>query len=198
MDQNFKSHKKYIMSMQKYRNIPVILVDDDNVYDEDMVQILYHKHLQHPGVIIGSRVRKIAYDKNGHALKYRQWKFVEDEVPQLDLLATTGGGTLFPPEFSKLVGRTTVDDIKLTNTLNQDDFFLHYLAYRNGVQTMGIKLGQRKYTFEGGAERCLERGFIKKILDTGKGNDSLWVLNKVGNDKLVHLFDRTTFRKNGK
>ena len=34
---NFKSHHKYIFSMQKYNDIPVITVDDDWIYRDDMV-----------------------------------------------------------------------------------------------------------------------------------------------------------------
>ena len=109
----------------------------------------------------------------------------------MDLLVTTGGGSLFPPEFSKLINANTEDEIRRTNTLYQDDFFLHYLAQKNGILTKGIKLGDRKYTFVGGVERCLERGFIKNTLEYGKGTDSLWVRNKIENDKNVHLFNRT-------
>ena len=53
------------MSMKKYRDIPVITVDDDVVYREDMVQLLYDNHLKHPRTIICGRAKHIHRDSNG-------------------------------------------------------------------------------------------------------------------------------------
>ena len=54
----------------------MITVDDDAIYEQDMVKSLYEDYLVNKGMIIGRRIRKIEFDKYGHALSYNQWKFV--------------------------------------------------------------------------------------------------------------------------
>ena len=64
---------KYIMSMKKYRDIPVITVDDDVVYSGDMVQLLYDDHKRHPRTIICGRARRIDRNESGDIISYRNW-----------------------------------------------------------------------------------------------------------------------------
>ena len=116
VDKDYKSHKKYLMAMKKYKDIPVITVDDDISYDTDMVSVLYNDHLAHPNVIVGGRIRKIEFDSKGKALRYKLWKFTDEKTPSLDLFPTTGGGTLFPPEFCRLVNDSIPDMVRKTNT----------------------------------------------------------------------------------
>ena len=54
----------------------MITVDDDAIYELDMVKSLYEDYLVNKGMIIGRRIRKIEFDKYGRALSYNQWKFV--------------------------------------------------------------------------------------------------------------------------
>ena len=61
-DFNWKPNLKYIMSMQKYHDIPVITVDDDWVYRDDMVQLLYDDFRKHHRAIISGKCRKIQRD----------------------------------------------------------------------------------------------------------------------------------------
>ena len=56
-ERDLKPHKKYIYAMQKYKDIPVITVDDDAVYRSDMVKSLYEDHLKNPDCIVFGRGR---------------------------------------------------------------------------------------------------------------------------------------------
>ena len=51
-NEDIKQHKKYFYVMQKYKNIPVMTVDDDAIYAENMVDDMYKTHLDNPRVVI--------------------------------------------------------------------------------------------------------------------------------------------------
>lgn len=86
-------------------------MDDDAVYELDMVDALYRDYLENPYMVIGRRIRKMKFDSFGRTLGYNTWSFIKNEPPSLDLFATTGGGTLFPPVFCGLIDKNTENEI---------------------------------------------------------------------------------------
>ena len=98
------------------------------------------------------------------------------------MFATTGGGTLFPPDFCKIIDETTIDEIEKTKTLHCDDFFLHYLAQKTEIKTKCVNYINNKTNFF--------RGFMKKSLDMAYDTDALWETNIKDNDTFVYLFDK--------
>jgi hypothetical protein len=168
--EDYKSHKKYLFSMQKYKDIPVITVDDDAVYTNDMVDALYSDYLKTPRTVIGRRIRRMVFDENGKTRPYSEWQFVEGEGPDLDLFATTGGGTLFPPEYCRLINSMTINEVKRTKTELCDDFFMHYVAQENNIPTKCVdyRNGKVKYF----------RGFMQEYLDISKNEQALWNVNQ--------------------
>ena len=44
-------HKKYFYTMQKYKDLPIITVDDDSIYSKDLVQLLYDNYKKYPHCI---------------------------------------------------------------------------------------------------------------------------------------------------
>jgi hypothetical protein len=45
---NYRTHLKYCLVFQKYKGIPVVTFDDDQIYRKDAVQLLYDTHLKFP------------------------------------------------------------------------------------------------------------------------------------------------------
>ena len=160
----------------------MITVDDDAIYEPDMVKSMYEDHLENPGVIIGRRIRKINHDSYGHTLNYDTWEFVENETASMDLFATTGGGTLFPPEFCHLIDKTTPNEIEQTQTIFCDDFFLHYLSQKYGIMTKCVNYTNRRTKFF--------RGYMKKSLEMAYDSEALWEKNIKNNNNFIYLFDK--------
>lgn len=103
-ERDLKPHKKYIYAMQKYKDIPVITVDDDAVYRSDMVKSLYEDHLKSPDCIVFGRGRQIMFDSSRkRALPYKAWKMVDFHEPSMNVLPTGVGGVLYPSQFCRLV-----------------------------------------------------------------------------------------------
>jgi len=95
---DLKSHKKYFYAMQKYSDKPIVLFDDDLIYKDNTVQLLWDNYRVFGNCVSARRCRRIVYDSFGLAANYGRWKLQLTPCrPSFDLLATTGGGTLIPP-----------------------------------------------------------------------------------------------------
>ena len=71
-DKDLAPHLKYFYAMQKYRNLPVITIDDDVLYPLDMVEKLYKAHQENPNCIIARRCFHIT-SSNGKLNSYHDW-----------------------------------------------------------------------------------------------------------------------------
>lgn len=99
-DGDIKSYKKLIPALQKYSKDIVITADDDLVYELDMIEKLYHSYQKYPKAISAMRTHKIVLEENGEVALYSNWvKDCSEYIlePRMELFATTGAGTLFPP-----------------------------------------------------------------------------------------------------
>ena len=53
-------HKKYFYTIQKYKDLPIITVDDDSIYSKDLVQLLYDNYKKYPHCISGMKTHKVS------------------------------------------------------------------------------------------------------------------------------------------
>ena len=170
---DIKSHKKYFYTMQKYPYDIIITIDDDIIYENNTVEILYKNFLKYPHEISAKRVHLIKYKKNGRCLPYKKWlKGYQSNTPSFDLMATTGAGTLFPPNILK-INYSMIYDI--LNCITSDDIFLKYIENKLKIKViwvynnklLGLKTFYKKGLFNKenklGNDRCLKKFRIYKI-----------------------------------
>ena len=135
---DIKSHKKYFYVMQKYPYDIIITIDDDIIYEKNTVELLYKSYLKYPKEISARRVHLIEYNKNGTAKNYNSWykeyKFLK--IPSFDLLATTGAGTLFPPNILK-INYSLIYDIY--NCITSDDIFLKFIENKLKIKVVWVQ-----------------------------------------------------------
>lgn len=88
--------------MMRYRNIPILTIDDDMIYHDDMIEKMYNCHLENTDSIIGGRCHLIRRDNSGDVLKYSMWNkdYTKITEPSEDLFSVGNGGILYPPKFS--------------------------------------------------------------------------------------------------
>ncbi|MCD8120731.1 MAG: hypothetical protein LUE65_00615 [Clostridiales bacterium] len=97
---DLKAYKKLLPALKKYPDDLIVTIDDDLIYDVDLIENLYEAHRMYPHSVIASRVHKIKYDENGNIKPYFDW---EKEIdydfynPKQDLFVTGGAGTLYAP-----------------------------------------------------------------------------------------------------
>jgi hypothetical protein len=138
-EDNLKPHNKYYYAMKYYPNSLVITVDDDNMYDKNLVADLYHSFLKYPAVVSARRVHKIVKDEKNNAFPYNKWRYEykKETTPSLDLLATGVGGVLYPPG---LLPPETFDADKIRELcLNADDIWLKFMELKNNIPVVWVK-----------------------------------------------------------
>ena len=131
--ENILAHKKYYYTMQEFREHVIVTYDDDIIYPEDSLEKLLRMHAQHPNAIICNRGREIEVD-NGEVAAYRHWKVsgcIPAGVPGYRVMASTGAGTLYPPN---CMPEETFDIEKIRQlALTADDLWMKVMSIRGGV-----------------------------------------------------------------
>ena len=74
-DENLKSHLKYYPAMLKYPEACIVTVDDDIIYQRDMIKNLLRSYMQHKDCVSALRCHRIKRDSSGYPLKYSQWEY---------------------------------------------------------------------------------------------------------------------------
>ena len=99
-DDDLRSHKKYIYAMNEYSNDIIITIDDDIVYDKNMIDDLYQSYRRHPNAVSAKRVHRIKFTDDKEPKPYKEWDIATQEIidkPSFQLVATGCGGILYPP-----------------------------------------------------------------------------------------------------
>ena len=97
---DIRSYKKLIPSLQAFPKDAIITIDDDLLYDYDILEHLITAYLDNPAYIHCCRVRLMRFDKDEKLLPYNKWKR-EKEIElgvNKNFFITGGGGTLYPPQ----------------------------------------------------------------------------------------------------
>lgn len=160
-----KSYKKLLPALLDFPKDLLITVDDDLVYDVDLIENLYEGHRMFPDAIIASRVHKIVFDSEGNIAPYKEWeKEINFDIyePRTDLFATTGAGTLFPPN-SLNEEVFNLDSIRELCP-HADDIWTKVMSVMNGTKIVHTGKNRRLRYVE------------------GTQDERLWDLNEEGND----------------
>jgi hypothetical protein len=133
--ENLGPGKKLIPTLKLERSLPIIVVDDDLIFETDLTLKLMIAHHLSPGNIIASRVHKIIHTPEGKISAYINWQknYSLSDGPSMDLFATSGAGTLYKAEFF----HSDVTDEKAYTELafHTDDLWWFIQSKRIGTKT---------------------------------------------------------------
>lgn len=105
---NYKSFKKVLFTMDKYRDVPVISADDDCIYNRNYAKELYDAWLKNKDCIITNYTQFLT-----GKFKYK-W--------------TQGPNTLYSPNCFKEYGISNLDNVDFTTSY--DDFYYASLIFK--------------------------------------------------------------------
>lgn len=134
---DIKSYKKLIPSLKAYPDACIITIDDDVMYESDMVERLVFAHMRHPEYICACRMHRMCLDQESKPLSYLRWKHcIDDNVVSPLNFPTSGGGTLFPPHcFSNEI----LDEESFTELCPKaDDVWLYAMALKQGTSRIQV------------------------------------------------------------
>ncbi len=99
--ENLGPGKKLIPTLKLEPNLPIIVVDDDLIFETDLTLKLMIAHHLSPESIVAARVHKIIYTQDGKISEYSNWRknYSLSDGPSIDLFPTSGAGTLYMAEF---------------------------------------------------------------------------------------------------
>jgi protein O-GlcNAc transferase len=127
------SGKKLIPALKTQGKHPIITIDDDLYFENDLFLQLMINHYLYPDTIVAARVHRLAVNEAGEVLPFSDWHKHYDltEGPAKDLMPTTGAGTLFPP---RALHDDASDTALYTNlSHNTDDLWWYFQARRKGT-----------------------------------------------------------------
>ena len=131
---DLRSHKKYFHAFQEYPQDLVVTVDDDLEYSPKMLAQLYASYLLYPEAVSAVRTHLMVMSEEKSLLPYARWGHELDallNVPSMQLLATSGAGTLHPPG---LFRREFFDwDVIRDTCLHADDLWLKAMELLSDV-----------------------------------------------------------------
>lgn len=129
--ENIGPHKKYYPTMLKYRDVPIITVDDDGLYSKQSINVLYETYLRNKDSIICNRAHLIKVYKN-HCSSYNSWqKCINKSNDSKHIFPTGVGGVLYPPNILD-VGNINIEELK--QCIFADDIYLKVLENRKSLK----------------------------------------------------------------
>ena len=133
--QNLKSHLKYFYAFQKFKESPVVTIDDDCYYDSSLLNDLWNSYQTYPNCISARRCHLMKSNKDNFFLSYKEWpkKVTNIVLPTHELFATGVGGVLYPPNILK-IDSSCLDDIY--KCINADDIYLKKREYDLNVKVV--------------------------------------------------------------
>ena len=127
--------KKLIPTLKLEETLPIIVVDDDLVFESDLTLKLMVQHHLTPKNVVASRVHEIIFEANGDVAPYSKWvkNYSLSNGPGSNLFATSGAGTLYKKEFfhKDVMDEATYKEL----CFHTDDLWWHIQSKRIGVKT---------------------------------------------------------------
>lgn len=137
VEDDLAPHKKYFYAMQEYPELPVIITDDDVIYEKKMIEKLMNSYRAFPDCVSCMRANLITFKTNGALRSYDGWIMdyrILLDIPSYQLMPTGVGGVLYPPHSIPV---SAFDTGAIKNTcLYADDLWLKFFAVYNGYRTV--------------------------------------------------------------
>ena len=131
-DFKLKSHLKYFEVMKKYRDYAIIIIKDDIIYTNDLIESLFNSYTSYPFCIHARNVHKIMI-KNDKVTPHKTWlkHYTFELNPSFYLLASSDGGTLFPPNILNISNENINEIYKF---LRHCDIYLKFLSLERNIK----------------------------------------------------------------
>ncbi|MGI9547568.1 MAG: glycosyl transferase [Flavobacteriaceae bacterium] len=163
------SHRKLIHSLDKYPDDVIITCDDDLMYRNNWLYLLYKNHKSSPNCIIGNRTIYINYDSPEKPAPYKLWKFPDQEdINQKAIIPIGAWGILYPP--NSLNKQVLDSGLFLRLAPQSDDFWFKAMALLNGTLSVQADVIPKEPIPIAGTQK----GALKKTNINQNKNDVQW------------------------
>ena len=130
---DIKSYKKIIPTIEKYPDACIVTIDDDVMYEFDLLENLIRAHQDNPNDICACRMHRITLDEQKRPQSYLKWDMLVYPENKSNLhFLTSGGGTLFPPYC--FVEEFFNKDAFMSLCPYADDVWINAMIWKSGRQ----------------------------------------------------------------
>jgi len=134
---DIRSYTKLIPALKMYPTASIVTIDDDHLYNYDLIENLINEHKKNPNLILAARIHRMKIISNNKLEKYNKWleRYEGQDVSPLNF-PTGIGGVLYPPKcFNEEVFN---EEVFFSICKYADDVWFKAMALLNG--TMSKKL----------------------------------------------------------
>lgn len=129
VDENLRSHLKYFYVMQKYRDLPIITIDDDTIYPYEAFEYMLEEHKKNPNCVLCRSCQEITF--TNHKVNVQQkWSWSPCQNISKRNHAEGYASILYPANCLKITDEL-IPEVK--KCILSDDIFLTILEIRNGI-----------------------------------------------------------------
>lgn len=169
---DIRSHKKYYYAIRDYSDHPVVTIDDDIIYPENLIEVLLNLHDDFPNAVCCTHAHGITKEKD-NLLPYDKWDKETQtmNVPSIEVVPIGCGGVLYPPH---CFNETDILNRGLFAELCPlaDDLWLKVQCLRNGV----LSVKSNKYPYWTFSQIIIPKNISLKSLNVGGGENDKQLL----------------------
>ena len=178
---DIKSYKKIIFALKEFPNACIITIDDDLIYNFDLVKNLVKSHKKNPNCIWANRIHEMTFDKNKEIKSYLQWNWNSktNSDDKKTNFFTSGGGTLFPPH--SLHNEVFNEETFMAICPTADDVWLNAMARLNHSEI------RKSFTHEPGGDDFLVN---ESLQDQGLGAINNNPINCKNDTQIKSVFEK--------
>ena len=169
-ENDIRSFKKLIPSLKEYPEDIIITVDDDNYYDERLIEYLYKSYLENPECIHARQAFVVKHNSKGKlVMKARNYVYNSTYLPSFMNEPVGCGGVLYPPHVLDENVLNEEQFMKLVPT--NDDLWFWAHALKKGTKIRVIKDNYK----------------LKNYIVENSQEDALWQKNMVNSGSAIGM-----------
>ena len=133
-----RSYTKLLPALCKFPDDAIITVDDDVLYDVNMIENLITPYLSDSNQIYCNRAHRMIKSNDGKLIPYNQWQnSIEETGTNVLNFATGVGGVLYPPH--SLDNEVFNEDVYLDICKYADDVWFKAMALKKGTPVCRVE-----------------------------------------------------------
>jgi len=166
--EDIRSYKKLIPALQQYPDDIIITIDDDVIYNYDVIELLYKSYQQYPDCVHALWAHEMMLDDQGNVIEYGEWKSTTDDFSPSKMTFPVGcAGILYPPHC--LDDEVLNKDAFMSICPHADDVWFKMMALKKSTLARMIPTGlHERHYFDNPLWQ--DRGLTQTNVNT-HGND---------------------------
>lgn len=142
---DIRSYKKLIPTLKEYPEDVIITIDDDVIYQLDVIENLLNSYRNNPHSIIANWALNMPKESIRKFKPYREWKTIKEEGTSMDYLPIGCAGILYPPH--SLDSEVMNEQVFMEICKYGDDIWFKAMAIKNGYPCTVTPQGVHEHVY---------------------------------------------------